>query len=510
MYSDIDDGNNYNIKPEITKDYKPIIDEILKFDKNINWITPILSNKKIFYEHEEDIPDDDRLYITKNIYNDIENYYNEFEKIKSNSNMESINKYRLILQNISDFNKTFTNDNNSYFYKAKIKNYINFLVNNYDNVMSNTLNSNVFKSYSFYNQILNSPDTNLEKIIENSKKKNIRVFHNYDECLINSFIINNKTSYQYSNINMKNTNIYEKSNFAFYKKYFISHNNYYKKNFYQEFMNDFNSIIDENKILKRNIFFNLNTELYKIDDSLSSKEKQEISIQNLENLLKSILPSTNYLIDKFKSSKVNISDFLYDLQPNYSNIYNIESELYTKIIGIIKQNIEEYKQSIVSNKEYLENMINKKNKLNFIKFPESKNSVTTLFKKLGLTIKNDLFNYYNIKDFKLIEEDKEEKKQSKTLSTSIFSNESKYLYTDEEIFGYTNTIDFNRTLFNSFFQNLLDLITTNQIDQFLDIKNKNIDELKKQADNTCKKFILSKKYLEIDELENDNNRVNIF
>nr|UZT29002.1 hypothetical protein [Nucleocytoviricota sp.] len=512
LYSKIDDGNNYNLKEETTKDFKPIIEEIINFHKSIKWITPILSNKKIFYEHEGDIPEDDRLYITKNIYNDIEDYYNELEKIKSNANIESINKYRLVLQNVSQFNKTFINENNSYFYKAKIHNIINFLVNNFDTVMSNTFNKNNFKSYSFYNQVLNSPDTNLEQIIENNRKKNIRVFHNYDEALLNSFILNDENAYKYTNMNMKNTNIYEKCNYSYYNKYFISHNNYYKRNFSQQFIDSFTTIIDENQILKSNIFFNLNSELHKIDESLSSKEKDRLSKDNLKNLLQTILPSTNYLIDKFKSSKVNLTDYLYALQPNFSNIYNIESELYTKIIGNIKQNIEEYKKILISNKEYFENLINTKNKniIDILKSSNNKNSLTTLFKKLGQSIKNDFFKYYNIKDFKLIDDDVKENKQSKKSNDNTFSNNSKYLYTDEEIYNYTNTVDFNRTLFNSFYENLLELITTNQIEQFLDVKSKNLDDLKKQATETCKRFVLSKKYLELDELENDNNKLIYF
>ena len=512
LYSKMDDGNNYNLKEETTKDFKPLIEEIMNFDKSIKWITPILSNKKIFYEHDDDIPEDDRLYITKNIYSDIENYYNELEKIKSNANIESINKYRLILQNVAEFNRTFINDNNSYFYKAEINNIINFLVNNFDTVMSNTFNKNNFKSYSFYNQVLNSPDSNLERIIENNRKKNIRVYHNYDKALLNSFILNDETVYKYTNMNMKNTNIYEKSNYSYYNKYFISHNNYYKKSFSQQFIDSFSSIIDENQILKSNIFFNLNSELNKIDESLSSKEKNKLSKENFKNLLQTILPSTNYLIDKFKSSKVNLTDYLYDLQPNFSNIYNIESELYTKIIANIKQNIEEYKKILISNKEYFENLTNTKNKkiIDILKSSNSKNSLTTLFKKLGQSIKNDFFKYYNIKNFKLIDDVVTQNKQSKTSSDNTFSNNSKYLYTDEEIYNYTNTVDFNRTLFNSFYENLLELITTNQIEQFLDVKTKNIDDLKKQATETCKRFILAKKYLEFDELENDNNKLIYF
>ena len=286
LYSEIDDGNNYNLKQENTKDFKPLINKIINFDKNIKWITPILSNKKIFYQHEGDISEDDRLYIVKNIYTDIENYFNEIEKIKSNTNIDSISKYKLILQNVSEFNKTFTNDNNSYFYKAKINNIINFLVNNFNVVMSNTFNKNNFKEYNFYNQILNTPDTNLERVIENNKKKNIRIYHNYDEALLNSFMINDQYMYKYTNMNIKNTNIYKKSNYAYYNKYFISHNYYYKKKFAQQFIDSFSTNIDDNHLLKTNIYFNLNSELFKVDDTISSKEREKISEQNLKNLLK--------------------------------------------------------------------------------------------------------------------------------------------------------------------------------------------------------------------------------
>ena len=353
LYSNIDSGNNYKIKNEISNDHKPVIDKILNFNQNIKWITPVISNKKIFYEIDNDIPEDEGLYLTNNIYQSIDSYYNEFQKIKSNSNIESINKYKLILKNISDFNKTFINDNNNYFYKAKIHNFTNFLVNNFDIVMSNTLNKLKFKSYSFYNQILNSPDTNLERIIENNKKRNIRIFHNYDEALLNSFIINDLTTYKYQNMNMKNTNIYQKSNLSYFNKYFISHNNYYKKKFNQIFINDFSDKIDQTKLLSTNLFFNLNSELFKNDDTLSTFEKEKISKENLENLLKNILPRTSDLIDEFHKSKLNINDFLLDLQPNFSNIYNINNEMYIKIISYIKKNIDEYKQLIVANKKIL-------------------------------------------------------------------------------------------------------------------------------------------------------------
>ena len=504
LYSKIDENNNYNIRDALSDEYKPIIEEIMKFDKNLKWITPVMSNKKIFYENEDDISPDESLYIVRNTYNDIDNYYDELEKIKSNSNVDSINKYRLILQNVNVFNTTFLNENNSYFYKGNIYNYINFLVNNFDNIQSNTLNNEVFKPYNFYNQVLNKPDTNLERTINNGKKKNKRIFHNYDQVLLNSFVINDINLYNYSNMYYKNTSIYQKSNYAFYNKYFIDHNNYYKHNFNQEFLDNFLSKTDKSKLLKNNVFFSLNQELFIKNNDLDYNEQEKVFNTNLKNYLESILPNTSYLIDIFKSSKLNITDFLYDLQPNFTDIYNIEYELYTKIISSIKNNIDEYKKSIVSNKLYFENMLNSKNKLIYDNQNQSKNTIITLFKKLNSVIKNDFFNYYNIKNFKLNNDVNESKK------TSIKNNENNFLYTDEEIFNFTNKIDFNRTLFNSFYENLLELITSNQIQDFLDVKNKNLDELKSVASDSCKTFILAKKYLEYDELQNDNNKIIYF
>ena len=144
-----------------------------------------------------------------------------------------------------------------------------------------------------------------------------------------------------------------------------------------------------------------------------------------------------------------------------------------------------------------------------IKSSSNKNYVLNLFKKLDDTIKNDFFTYYNIKNFKLIKDEIPEPTTSKIKKNSLHS-ENKYLYTDEEIYNYSNKVDFNRTLFNSFYQNLLELITSNYVEEFLQVKNKNMDDLKKQASDSCKKFVLAKKYMELDELENDNNKIIYF
>ena len=508
IFSEVDSANNYNLKKSINKDYKPIIEEITKFEKNIKWITPVIANKKIFFEDEQDIPEDDSLYIVRNTFDDIDNYYEELEKIKSNSNIDSINKYRLILQNINVFNTTFLNENNSYFYKTNINKYINFLVNNYDNIMSNTLNYEYFKPYSFYNQVLNSPDTNLERIIENNKKKYNRIYHTYDEALLNSFVVNNEILYKFSNMDLHNSSIYQKSNYSFFNKYFISHNNFYKKNYNQQIIDNFSVNFNFNNVLKNNYHFSPNLELF---DNNSDKS----NISNLESFLNSILPTTDSLIDKFKDSKLNITEFLYILQPNYSNIYNIEFQLYTKIINYIKVNIEEYKKSLTLNKNNLESIINKTNKniIDLYKNTSKNNIYTTIFQKLNSNLKTNFFNYYDIKNYKINDDNSltsDSKKSSNKNSNSIFTNENKYLYTDEEVFNNTNNIDFNKTFFYSFYQNLLELITSNQIEQFLDVKNKNLSDLKQEASDTCKKFVLSKKYLEIDELESDNNKIIYF
>ena len=505
LFSKKDDSNNYNIKDAITEDYKPLIDIIKQFNTNIKWITPVITNKKIFYEEENDILEDDSAYIVENIYNSLNEYYNELEKIKSNSSVESINKYKEILSNIAEFNAMYINNNQEVFYNAQVKNYINTLVNNYDNIMSNTFNKNKLRPYFFYNQVLNYPDTNLERVFENNKKRNNRTYFNYDNIDLNSFIINNETIYKYSNMDNLNTNIYNKSNYSYNYKFFKSHNNYLKKNYVQIFLDSFNTKFDNTNVLKNNVHFLLDNNLYKNFTEYQPDQKILEQDNNLNDLLNSILPNTSSLIDKFKSNGVNISQFLYNLQPNNSNIYNIEYNNYNKIITNIKNNIDNYKKTFITNKETFSNLISKKNKEIIDKLNISKKFVS-LFKKLNSKVKNDFFQYYNIKKSNDTSDDDSKKKSQ---DKQVLLNEYN-LYQDEEIFKMTNTIDFNNTLFNSFYQSLLELITTNQIEQFMDIKNKNIEEIKKNASDTCGKFILSKKYIELDELENDNNKIIYF
>ena len=522
MFSKIDSNNNYNIPEPLSEDYKPLIKKIIKMDKNIKWITTIATNKKILYPEDNVLEEDDDSSYLETIYYSLDKYYNESEIIKANSNVESINKYRLILTNISNFNKTFYNESSQFISDIYVKKYINTLINNYDVVSSNVIiNSDPrptgfgggdLVSYNFYNQVYCSPDSKLEQYIENGKKKYKREYFNQDSILINSFIVNDENLYKYSNMDKLNTNILLKSDYALSYKYFIDHHSYYNNNFTEYFLNNFTELIDFKDILKNNTYYSLNASLYNFSQDLSQEEKISLYKENILNLLKTILPTTSSLIDKFKniSNLLNINDFLFYLQPNETNINNIEVQNYTKIIAILNKNITEYKQTLLSNREYFIKLLREKNTNLLRGIKSNKNIFVSLFKKLNAELISDFFNYYNIKNYEIDKQPISSEKKSSKKSEQALISTSHNLFCDEEIYNTANIIDFNRTLFNSFYVNLLELITTNQIEQFLDVKNKNLEELKKQASDTCKKFVLSKKYLELDELENDNNKIIYF
>ena len=220
--------------------------------------------------------------------------------------------------------------------------------------------------------------------------------------------------------------------------------------------------------------FENNTLLKEINEYVLDNRETDLSKEELyEEFLQKVIPSTDKLFELIKPLIINCVS--YDKIIEYLEpfmIYNdtIIKEQYENIVKTLLENIENYKQRFLQTQKSVEYNLNK--------FSPSLFNGTQLYDIVK--DKEIVVKFYNINE-----------KQS---SSEIIRN---ILLKDQA------------RLFDAFVsKDLIELYSFNDIEKAGDEEYKKIKEKveKEEKTNTCKNYILTKKYIEIDELENDNNK----
>jgi len=105
MYSLYDKNGNIS-EPKIHgENYKPIIENIVNFDKNFYWMIPIVRNKKKIYDidlslEEEGISDDILPLSLKNVLDEEEEIMNIY---KQNDVPDDENKYKYLYSSLNSY-----------------------------------------------------------------------------------------------------------------------------------------------------------------------------------------------------------------------------------------------------------------------------------------------------------------------------------------------------------------------------------------------------------------------
>ena len=498
IYSEFDNNQNPNMKPEMTDKYKPLIDKVLiNFTTGLKWIIPIFKGKKVLLcTNIDEFNEDDNLII-KSTGEIMDELSNEIEKWKNNSKNQNYTYKTYInnLCNIFDNYKNITTQDGTDNILEFNSNYT-MISNNYDDFTSYVVKDNNIIPSRFEFENANTGISMLETEFVNNKKsfKSIELVPN-DSFNIVGFITLPEMFYRYSNLYNDYTNILNKStinqvNFLYHD---ILGTNNIEKHYYTQDDNISGKKIDN--IQGVNILNQIN-EFY-FDEALITEEN------NYLNLLNLFVPSSNKIVEYLDnySNILNYSDFNDYMQGYNLDMENINNDTHKILIKNIKSNINNYSKTYDKNKELLNKMLSEHNENNIKLYNINTSKKREEFLNfIDKDLKNEILKNYNI--------------------------DTSHFITNSELIQYIYGIDSGEHLNSAINKNILDLLISNLLDTYIkkaekdkkqsesimdskeDIKKTILDETSDDVKkNDCEKYILSKKYYTIEDLKEHDDKL---
>ena len=463
------DLTNNSINPKILgPNFKPLLKVLKDFSKKLYWLIPVsLNNKKVYdIEVENDINYIDNLTLAQYLTENSE----LIESWKSNQIPEEQNKYNYFLKQINNLSTPFNNNNiNDYIIEKPINSDLFTIVNTLGDEQSYAATDELIIS-RLISQVYNIGLTRLKSEINEERKivnTIIKATEN-DRLALKGFIFLPLPVYKFSHINLPTTNLLNKSSLNY---------NFLQ---YWKFLNK-NTIIN-------NILINNLSKSFDFDESNFLNNIKQVSLDETidknqddlyEKFLDTIIPKTRTVFNLLKEkidSELSFIKIIQYLEPFLIYTNSISYKQYEDITNFLNEKILEFKKRFaLNNKKFLQiynKLIDKETK--------QKSGIYIIINLFSSNekIKQEVFTAYNINE------------NGKSLSNI-------------ELIDKINKID-NSVLFMSAISKIsLDLMVSNIVDQFLEME----ENIKKEKTlNDCKKFVLSKKYFDLDELEDDNGK----
>jgi hypothetical protein len=468
-------------------DYKPLIKNLEELNKKLYWLIPVARNShKLFCsDHSELCPwnDGDEYEDTKliKIRHDQSDIMEAFTQYKSNKVPSGQNKYEYLIQKINPYLTPFTESSTdlNIITKTKVNENMDILINNIGNFDSNMIDKKnistrqfVIDKYNLGISTLKNPD------IKNKHSKTVVTpLTQNDSVGLLGFLRLQEPYINYSHINLPTTSIYDKSNLHFFNYfYFNILKNWARgedkiiKEGQDATINDtdiYMSVSDDDKKKKKKLF-GFNT--YYSFEELRDFEDRDKSVYS--NFLNNIIPKTRVLFELVKkyikngTSYVKVIEYL---EPFMIYDEDISYKQYETIVQFIYDEIQKHKQTLFKNNEEF---------IKYIKGIKSYSSPTIL-PKLVRSVHHNIFEKtgYNIND---------------SIGTEL---------------SLKKMIDFDSgRLYNT------SLALSGMTTGVIDVEQRVIEELKeeqpKEGSKDCAKiYTLVKKYIDLDELKQDDNSI---
>ena len=496
-FSKFDNNQNVNDIKSVGPLYKPLVDKLYNLDINLKWILPVVSNRKIINDIENNTENvdvlDDKIGISlRKIEQRQLDYYGK--STNRNITYSSINNE--IHDFLTPFREPIDTTKNVLTTKTVMSN-IESIIDNLGNFYSDVAKINV-RPPSRQNKkkiteeviqkqrfVIQRYNLGLSKMSEKSLKTGKKIYIRNemtpnDKMTLKSLIMLPSPVMRFSRIELPMTNIMERANL--HNDYFMLYrvlNN--KTDIVSNVIDNFTNEIDYEKLEKdtKKEF------LTNIQEFLLS-EDTEFDEEKYKHFLEVIIPKTKTLIRiirKYIRDKVSFIDVVNYLEPFMVYTNDISYKQFMEVRYFIKEKINELKRTFVekSNKysimrtnKYIVNM----NTNTFVKFLNEKKEIS-----------DALFENY-----KFLSKDKE--------NTKLSSN---------EILSKVVNLD-NGDLFTNLLKTLLiPLMTPNNLMDILSKPNVNeMTDVEKIKPTECNRRYLSKYYDSIKDLQKDNNNDEVY
>ena len=474
-FSTFDDNGNANMPKKKGADYKPLIDKVNSFNYKLAWILPVAQNIKKMYDLnvDEDNVVTDVLPLTL-----AQSRINEYDISEMyNTNTDNYSTYMNKLQPyLTPIETNYQNTSNTLTVNTVLENF-DTVIDNLDRFYSSIAKNDSIKRKRFlisrYNLGLSKLQTT-EMTSSNMKVKVVPMTNN-DTISVKSILTLQEPVVHFSSIHLPSTNIYNKSSLN------------------QHFLNYWQMFREKTSVATKYID-NIDSKIDFDDDNyLKHKTEYLLSEDNddpdkFKKFLNIIIPKTRVLFNLVKKhihGKLSLVSVINYLQPFLIYLDDISFKQYEEIKEFVELKILDYKKSYIANKEV------------FSKLSSLKESFLyeTMFYKI-LTGKSDIAKTV-LQEYGLGENGK--------LYEGAINKE--HVLTSAEVFKYMNNIDYTM-LFNTSITILnLDLFTPFDFDDLLEEKKESfqVEIEKKKQENECAQYVLTKRYISLEDLNADNN-----
>ena len=527
-FSLYDSNNNIIDLKKRGATYKPLFEKTKDLKKYLHWFVPVTKIRKNLYppvmNDEEEYEDDEELEeldqdsdvklktISKEL-NSIKDLIQQYRNNQLGLDDET-NHYDYITKHIDKTFNPFSSNKNGVMIHKNIQDKYHGIVDNGD---FNTTTLDVKATGTTFHEtekkfFIQKYNLGYKRLVSDKVKdarKGVKIMYKRktvvpDEDIdILSFMVMPKPYIEYSKVNLPSSSILTTSHLS---QMYMGFWNFLKKN--QELNKRIIDNIDDDTLYGKNkpsMFGKQIANYYSIDQSIiNDEEKYGDSRQLFEKYLQTILPKTRALFHMLREENVkdkkrfySMNSILLDLQPFLVYKDDISFKQYEDIVKYIAYNIKLFRQDYVSRKKDLKQMVHFRRKKEHI----DKSIYLLLTNEPSL--RDSLYQLYDLTY------------HDKDSSESESSNYS-FRITSSEMLHKMNEMDNMKLLMYMIAKTNVDLFEFYQT-----IKKEDVEEMKKQLEeeskeleendelelNRCKEKTLSKKYIEEDELEADNDNV---
>ena len=452
---------------------KPLKDSLLNLNHSLSWIIPVVKNKRKMYDIElfDEIPDRDEMSIEHAKLGDVnieENEHNkQYSSLKGSSFSGENERYKYLIRNLNEFYTPFKNsqNSNSIIESLPTKNEILTILDNEESYESFVIKNKVLEKNKYVMQKYN---TGLHTIRKDRLKKNYPVhLSDNDRMNISSFIMLTENVMKHTKGTLPRTSILKRSSI---NKYPL---------FYYKLLNDKtapNTIILDNyqQNSKNPIKFlsSINEFVLQQGDDIEKK---------YEYFLDRMIPGIRNLflyVKEFLKDGLSISSVIKELEPFLIYEDDITYMQYNEISKYIKLKIIDYKK----------NYVLKSKEFRFLPVRNEKlmvNQLVSLLHNVAHPVnENELDGYIFEKIYKVNPTD--------TVCNII----------------HQLSIDGNTLISKSIAYTNLSLLGMIDIESEFKLLNEQYEETlnNEKENNNCGTFVLAKKYIDYDEMMDDNDK----
>lgn len=476
-FSKFDKYGNADMPDYKGANYKPLAKSLMNVNQKLYWLLPVCTNKKKIYDVDfDDLKQEYNDVISLTLSKERSDEEDIINLYKSNSIPDGENKYNYLIRELNNHFTPFDKPSSyqqDYITIKEVEDNLNAIIDNLGDLKSSVVkNESIFRRkfvIQSYNLGLSRLDT-METQTRKTYTKRVKLTLN-DEIAIKSFISLPESALLYSHINLPGTNIFDKSNLNI-------HNIQYWKALNKS--TSVNSVIVDN--LENDIPYDETNYLKDIKEYILSESIDDPD--KYRKYLDVIIPKTRILFELVKKNikgKLSLHSIIKYLEPFLIYHKDLSFKQYQTIQQYIYDKIKEFKINYVNKSREF------RSAYNILKHKEPPSP--TLLKELYIpgvfkdkTLIDDSYDYYDI---------------------SIRD-------------AMTNMEALNK-MYNFDNGNMLMCILADEgdnmkdpklIDDLIEKKEEKDDAYFNELDtnNPCVDYKLCKKYISVDELEDDNNK----